>query len=159
MAHTNKLLAGWSNTVWISSRIKRVVPDTTRMPPHRKLIAVIEDDDSVRKALERQISAAGYRSHAFACAEDFLKVAGLCGAAGIVCDIHLGGMSGLELALHPAVTSMNLPMVLISGCCDPSVEEPARVIASVFLRKPIAPGKLLEAIVDTVGPPIAEGEY
>jgi FixJ family two-component response regulator len=67
-------------------------------------------------------------------------------------------MTGLELALHPTITSMNLPVVLITGSDDPLVEEPARVIAAAFLRKPIPPGKLLEAIVDTVGPPIAEGE-
>jgi FixJ family two-component response regulator len=126
------------------------------MPPKRKLVAVIDDDESVRKALDRQINAAGYRSHAFACAEEFLKVAALCGAACVVCDIHLGGMTGLELAVHPMITGMNLPVVLISGSDDPTVEEQARVIAAAFLRKPIPPGKLLEAIVDTVGPPIAD---
>ena len=108
MAHTNKLLASWSNTQPVGTRITRVEPDTARMPPKRKLVAVIDDDHSVRTALDRQISAAGYRSHAFACAEDFLKVAALCGAACIVCDIHLEGMSGLELALHPAITSLDL---------------------------------------------------
>ena len=156
MAHTNKLLAGWSNTRPVGTRITRVEPDTARMPPKRKLVAVIDDDHSVRTALDRQISAAGYRSHAFACAEDFLKVAALCGAACIVCDIHLEGMSGLELALHPAITSLALPVVLISGCDDPTIEEPARVIAAAFLRKPIPPGKLLEAIIDMVGPPISD---
>jgi FixJ family two-component response regulator len=128
------------------------------MPPKRKLVAVIDDDASVRKALHRQINAAGYRSHAFACAEEFLKGAALCGAACVVCDIHLGGMTGLQLALHPAVMSLNLPFVLISGSDDPMVEEPARMIGAAFLRKPIPPGKLLDAIVDTVGPPIEEGE-
>ena len=126
------------------------------MPPKRKLVAVIDDDAAVRKALDRQIHAAGYRSHAFACTEEFLKVAALCGAACVICDIHLGGMTGLELALHPTITELNLPVVLISGSCDPTVEEPARLIAAAFLRKPIPPGKLLEAIVDTVGPPIAD---
>ncbi len=47
------------------------------MPPKRKLIAVIDDDDSVRKALDRQITAAGYRCHAFASAEQFLSVAAM----------------------------------------------------------------------------------
>jgi FixJ family two-component response regulator len=126
------------------------------MPPKRKLVAVIDDDPSLLKALDRQVSAAGYRSHAFASAEEFLSVAALCGAACIVCDIHLGGMTGLELALHPTITAMNVPVVLITGSDDPLVEEPARTIAAAFLRKPIPPGKLLEAIVDTVGPPIAE---
>ena len=46
-----------------------------QMPPNRKLIAVIDDDASVRKALDRQITAAGYRCHSFASAEQFLSVA------------------------------------------------------------------------------------
>jgi len=128
------------------------------MHPKRKLIAVIDDDESVRKALDRQILASGYRSHPFASAEEYLAVAMLCGAACVVCDIHLGGMSGLELALHPIITSLNVPVVLISASDDASVVEPAREIAAVFLRKPIPPGKLLEAIVITAGPPIVEGE-
>jgi len=128
------------------------------MPPKRQLVAVIDDDPSVLKALDRQVSAAGYRSHAFASAEEFLAVAAFCGAACVVCDIHLGGMSGLQLAVHPVVTSLNLPVVLISGGWDPVVDEPASVIGAAFLQKPIPPGKLLEAIVDTVGPPIADGE-
>lgn len=126
------------------------------MPPRRKLIAVIDDDASIRKALDRQITAAGYRCHAFVSAEQFLSVAALCGAAAVVCDIHLGGMTGLALARHPTVTALSLPVVLISGSADPSVEEPAAVVGAAFLRKPIAPGKLLEAIVDTIGPPIAD---
>ena len=126
------------------------------MPPKRKLVAVIDDDTSVRKALDRQLSAAGYRCHVFSSAEEFLAVAALTAAACVVCDVHLDGMSGLELALHPKVTGLNLPVVLISGSADPRVEEPARLLAAAFLRKPIPPGKLLETIVGTVGPPIAD---
>jgi FixJ family two-component response regulator len=122
------------------------------------LVAVIDDVPSVLKALDRQVSAAGYRSHAFASAEEFLAVAAFCGAACVICDIHLGGMSGLELASHPVVTSLNLPVVLISGGWEPSVDDPAHATAGAFLQKPIPPGKLLETIVDTVGPPIADGE-
>jgi FixJ family two-component response regulator len=128
------------------------------MPPKRQLIAVIDDDASVRKALDRQITAAGYRCHAFMNAEQFLSVAALCGAAAVVCDIHLGGMSGLDFAKHPTITGMDLPVVLISGSCDPSIEEPAGALGAAFLRKPIAAGKLLEALVDTVGPPISDSE-
>jgi len=122
------------------------------------LVAVIDDDPSVLKALDRQVSAAGYRSHAFASAEEFLAVAAFCGAACVICDIHLGGMSGLELATHPVVTSLNLPVVLISGGWEPPVDDAARATGAAFLQKPIPPGKLLETIVDTVGPPIADGE-
>ncbi len=128
------------------------------MPPKRKLIALIDDDLSCRKALDRQISAAGFRCQAFASAEDFLRVATMCGAAAIVSDIHLGGLSGLELAVHPTVIGINIPVVLVSATADPHIEDSAQQIASAFLRKPIPPGKLLDTIIDVVGPPLTDGE-
>jgi len=129
------------------------------MPNKRKRIAVIDDDLSVRKALERQMYAAGFAARQFASAEDFLAVAGDGDFACVICDIHLGGMTGLELALHPVISGLNLPVVLISGSGDPVIEEPAQLIAAAFLHKPIPPGKLLETIIDTVGPPLEDGEH
>jgi len=128
------------------------------MPTPRKLIAVIDDEPSVRNALSRQLRAAGYLTATFQCAEEFLHVAGTCGAAGVVSDIHLGALSGLQLALHPMIIEMNLPVVLVSGCNDPVTAMQAQEIAAVFLQKPIPPGKLLEAVIDTMGAPIADGE-
>lgn len=128
------------------------------MPPYRRLIAVIEDDVSVRKALDRQIRAAGYRCAAFACAEDYLAVAQTCLASAVVADVNLGGMSGLQLALHPEVTRLNVPVVLITASVDPLIEVAALEISAIFLRKPISCQELLDAIVDTAGPPIADGE-
>jgi FixJ family two-component response regulator len=67
-------------------------------------------------------------------------------------------MSGLELAVHPTVTGLELPVVLISGSNDPQIEGPAREIGTAFLRKPIPSQVLLDAIVDNAGPPYADGE-
>lgn len=128
------------------------------MPPYRRLIAIIEDDVSVRKALERQVRAAGYRCATFACAEDFVAVAQTCNPSSLVCDVNLGGMTGLQLALHPEVTRLNVPVVLITASDDPLIEVAAREICEVFLRKPIPCQELLDAIVDTAGSPIAEGD-
>jgi FixJ family two-component response regulator len=126
------------------------------MSPPRKLVAVIDDDSSVRKALDRQMRASGYRCHVFASAEEYLQVASLCDAACLVSDVHLQGLSGLQLAAHPDIRSLGLPVVLISGSSDPQLEGSAQQIAVAFLRKPIAHGSLLETIVDIVGPPIVE---
>jgi FixJ family two-component response regulator len=128
------------------------------MPPYRRLIAIVDDDVSVRRALERQVRAAGYRCAAFASAEDYVAVAQTCNAATVVCDINLGGMTGLQLALHPEVTRLNVPVVLITASVDPLIEVAAREISAVFLRKPIPCQELLDAIVDTAGPPIADGD-
>jgi FixJ family two-component response regulator len=128
------------------------------MPPVRKLVAVIDDDPSMRTALERQLRAAGFRCETFNSAEDFLALANELRADCIVSDINLGGMSGLQLALHPTVVKLDLPIVLITARCDALLEEPAQMIAAALLHKPIAPGKLLEAIVDAVGPPLKDDD-
>jgi FixJ family two-component response regulator len=128
------------------------------MPPYRRLIAIVEDDVSVRKALDRQVRAAGYRCAAFASAEDYVAVAQTCNAAVVICDVNLGGMTGLELALHPEVIRLNVPVVLITASVDPLIEVAAREISAAFLRKPIPCQELLDAIVDTAGPPIADGD-
>ncbi len=128
------------------------------MPPPRKTIAVIDDDESMRNCLCRLLRIAGYRCEVFANAEAFLSVAAMTTAAGVLCDIHLGGMSGLDLVLHPLITWRNLPVVLMTGSTDPLIELTARKHGAAFLSKPIPSEKLLEAIVDTVGPPIADGE-
>ena len=128
------------------------------MPPYRRLIAIVDDDVSVRKALDRQSRAAGYRCAAFASAEEFVAVAHTCNPAAVVCDVNLGGMSGLQLALHPEVTRLNVPVMLITASVDPLIEVAAREISAVFLRKPIPCQELLDAIVDTAGPPIADGD-
>jgi FixJ family two-component response regulator len=128
------------------------------MPPVRKLIAVIDDDPSIRVALDRQLRAAGFRCEVFCSAEDFLAVATELRADCIVSDINLGGISGLELALHPIVIKLDVPTVLITGGIDAVLEEPAQVIAAALLHKPIPPGKLLETIIDAVGPPLVDGD-
>ena len=128
------------------------------MTPPRKTIAIVDDDFSVRQALARQLRAAGYRCESFASAEEFVAIAATVGAACLLTDIHLGGMTGIDLALHPVVTELNLPVVLISGSIDPTIEVAARQIGVAFLRKPITCTILLETIIDTVGAPIADGD-
>jgi FixJ family two-component response regulator len=126
------------------------------MPPVRKLVALIDDDPSIRTALDRQLRAAGFRCELFSSAEDFLAIATELRADCIVSDINLGGISGLELAVHPTVVSLNVPTVLITGRHDALLEEPAHVVAAALLHKPIPPGKLLEAIIEAVGPPLVD---
>lgn len=128
------------------------------MPTVRKLIAVIDDDPAIRTALDRQLRSAGFRCELFGSAEDFLAIATELRADCIVSDINLGGLTGLELALHPTVVKLDVPVVLITAQREPLLEESAHVIAAALLHKPIAPGKLLEAIVDAVGPPLEDDD-
>ena len=68
------------------------------------------------------------------------------------------GMTGLQLAQHPTVTALQLPVLIMSGSGDPQIEERAREVAVAFLRKPFLGNELIDAIVDTIGPPIVDQE-
>jgi FixJ family two-component response regulator len=120
------------------------------------MIAVVDDDESIRKALSRQLRAAGYRCEAFACAEDLLFCLSTVVPHGVLSDIHLGAMSGLQLAVHPDVTRRNLPVMLMTGLLDPMYEDSARDVAAAFLAKPFCTDDLLDAVTGVVGPPLVE---
>lgn len=61
------------------------------------LVAIVEDDAPMRRSIERLLRASGYATAAFGSAEEFLH-SGLAGQAlGLVLDLHLPGMSGIEL--------------------------------------------------------------
>jgi FixJ family two-component response regulator len=128
------------------------------MPTPRKTIAIVDDDPAVLKAIERQLRAAGYRCVTFASGEEFVALGASTGAACLLADIHMGGMTGLQLALHPLVSELRLPVLLMSGSGDLVLEAAAREVAVAFLRKPIPCQLLLDSIVDTAGPPLADDQ-
>ena len=128
------------------------------MPTPRKSIAIVDDDARLRQCIQRHLRAAGYRCETFSSGEEFLAVALNLGAACLLADVHMNGMSGLQLALHPTVLELKLPVVIMTGSVDPLVVAPAQEIGAAFVRKPFFGNELLDAIVDTIGPPIIEGD-
>jgi FixJ family two-component response regulator len=126
------------------------------MPVERRHIAIVDDDESVRRALSRQLRAAGYRCESYACAEDLLFCLPTVLPHGVLSDIQLGAMSGLQLAVHPEITRRELPVMLMTALADPMFEEAARNVAAAYLLKPIRADDLLEAVIGIVGPPLVE---
>jgi two-component system response regulator FixJ len=127
-----------------------------RVPPERRTIAIVDDSESLRRALTRQLRASGYRCEAFASAEDLLYCLTALAPDGVLSDIHLDTMSGLELAVHPEVVRRKLPVMLMTGHTDPMYADAARTIATALLLKPISASELLETITGIVGPPLVE---
>ena len=64
--------------------------------PQKPLTACVDDDESVREALEGFLKASGFNSGVFSSADEFLQSAWLDETACLITDIHLGGMSGLQ---------------------------------------------------------------
>ncbi len=116
------------------------------MPVSPLNIAVVEDDESLRSALGRALATSGLESSQFASAEDFLRVpAGTFDCA--VLDIHLGGMSGLELHQRLKQSGVGLPVIFITSYDEPDLCARALEMGCAdFLRKPFATRVLLDAI-------------
>ena len=85
--------------------------------PNERVVAVIDDDQSVRGAIRSLLRSLGFRVETFASAEDFLD-ARPAGIGCLILDVRLSGMSGLDLQQRLAVTGDAPPIVFISAHAD-----------------------------------------
>jgi FixJ family two-component response regulator len=110
-------------------------------------IVVIDDDTSVRRALQRLLQSAGFTVETFATASEFLDAPYRAQTACLVLDIHLPGMSGFELQEYLAVSGVPIPIVFITALDDVSTRERVNSAgAAGYLRKPFDQDTLIEAI-------------
>jgi FixJ family two-component response regulator len=111
------------------------------------VVAVIEDDASFRRALSRALGLHGFRTDAFASAEEFLHRQDAERVDCIVLDIHLGGMSGFELQAELAARSTPPPIIFITAFDDPATRQRAQEVgAAGYLQKPFDDQSLVQAI-------------
>ena len=111
------------------------------------LVAVVDDDTSVRRALTRLLQSADLHVLTYASASEFLDN-GLASAPDcVILDIHLGGMSGLELLSRLRELGHDLPVLIVTAHDDAqSREEAARGGCTAYLRKPLDAKVLLEEV-------------
>ena len=117
------------------------------MQEHDIAIAVVDDDPGVRKALERLLSASGYRAESFASAEEFLSAAPTSRATCLIVDFNLLDVSGLELARRLSTAGFDFPIIFVTGSADDTVRKQCMEFGCVaFLRKPFPQDRLMHAI-------------
>ena len=111
-------------------------------------LAVVDDDDEVRKALGRLLAAMGHVVTAFASAEDFeaAPVAVDC----VIVDVRLPGVSGFELCERLRSRTAPTPVVLISGDGDRLARDVARGAGAPVVMKPFDEVALMAAITDAL---------
>ena len=115
------------------------------------LIAVVDDSEIVREALDHVLVAAGYRTELYASAEEFMRAAPATRAACLVVDVELGATSGPQLLLDLPAHGRHFPAILMSGSGDPGLHDLATELGCVaFLPKPFAPNDLLEVLARTL---------
>jgi FixJ family two-component response regulator len=111
------------------------------------LVAIVEDDAATRESLVRLLRASGYTTAAFASAEEFLQSAIVGSAVGLVLDIHLGGMSGIELRRYLLAAGSTIPVVFITGRDNEATRVEALAVGCVdYLQKPFESSRLISAL-------------
>jgi FixJ family two-component response regulator len=121
------------------------------MNPSVIRVAVVDDDPSICKSLERLLRASGFAPLTYSSAEAFLQDRPRVIVDCMILDIHLGGMSGFELQKQLAAAGELAPIIFITADEKPDTPERARQAGCVAcFRKPFRGGKLMETIRSAV---------
>jgi len=110
-------------------------------------VAIVDDDDLMRSALQGLLKAVGLPARTFASAEEFLESGQLHDTACLIADIRMSGMSGLELQAKLNAERVRIPTIFITAHGDERMRMQAlRAGAVEFLAKPFDNGALLESV-------------
>lgn len=112
-----------------------------------RLVLVIDDDPSVRRALDRLLRSAGMTVEVFASTAELLARELPAQSVCLVMDLHLPGVSGLDLLRRLHAARQSLPVLIMTGDPDPDLREQALQAGAVaFLTKPLDEDLLLQEV-------------
>ena len=110
-------------------------------------IAVVDDESAVRTMLGRLLRLAGYEVTAFACGDDFIASLAVRRPDCVVLDIHMQGLSGLDVQTRLCEAEAAIPVVFVTASDDVALDRSVRQAGGVrLLRKPFSNDDLLEAV-------------
>jgi len=121
-------------------------------------IAIVDDDESICKALKRLLSSAGFDAAAFTRGAEFLRSVEPRRPDCVVLDVHMPGMTGLEVLAKLQNSHPEVPVIIITAYDDRETHQKALEAGAVFLRKPFNDQALLDAIQNAIGPRPVSGE-
>ena len=111
------------------------------------MVAIVDDDDLMRSALQGLLKSVGLSAQAFASAEEFLKSGQRHQVGCLVADIRMPGMSGLELQAKLNADQCRIPTIFITAHGDEKMRMQAlRAGAVEFMAKPFDDEVLLESV-------------
>lgn len=114
-------------------------------------VAIVDDDPSVRKGLERLIRSVGWKTETFASAQEFLASARTEAPSCLVLDLQLPGLSGLDLQNRMTEAGVETPIVFLTGHGNiPASVKAMKAGAIEFLTKPVDEQDLLNAIQEAI---------
>jgi len=119
--------------------------------PEGPLVAIVDDDKSIRNATQDLLKAAGFSTVTFEDAESFLGSASRASAACLVADMRMPGMTGLELCQELVASGHPIPTVIITAHPQELTLARAREAGiTCFLTKPFEPDELLECVSEAL---------
>jgi FixJ family two-component response regulator len=92
------------------------------------LISIVDDDEAFREAMTSLMKSLGFEVEAFSSAEDFLASSRLENTSCLIADVHMPGMTGIELQQHLVASGRTIPVILITAYPDDNVR--ARAVAA-----------------------------
>lgn len=116
-----------------------------------RIIAIVDDDQSLRQALERFLGTFGFRVRTFASGEECLQFSDLQFVACLLLDVAMPGMSGLEVKRQLSERGLRIPTVFVTAHAD---DETTRQLvaagAIAIMPKPVDQEELLRLVQRTV---------
>jgi FixJ family two-component response regulator len=119
---------------------------------HCPLVAVVDDDDSVRESLGGLFRSVGYAARGFASADAFLQSDDLAKTDCVILDVRMPGMSGLELQRQLVASHPDVPVIFMTAHDDARARSQALSGGAVdYLIKPFSEEALLDAVRAALG--------
>ena len=120
---------------------------------NRTLISIVDDDDPYRDSMRKLIMLLGYPVEAFPAAAEFLASRHLPETACLVADVHMPGMTGVELHRHLVDAGYAIPTILVTAYADDVVRDQALRDGVVrYLSKPVDDGDLERCLRSALQP-------
>ena len=113
----------------------------------RQVIAIVDDEPSVLRGLTRLLETYHFKTETFSSAEAFLERGEMSDIACIVLDIHMGGMSGIEMRRQLTARGATVPVIFITALDSAAVRRDALAVGyAALLSKPFSGHELIGAI-------------
>jgi len=111
------------------------------------MISIIDDDVCAREATARVIQSLGYAVASYASAEDYLDSDHIDGTSCLITDVHMPGLSGVELYRRLRADGFTAPTIVVTGQPDESMRTQVLAAGAIaFLSKPFAKNVLLACV-------------
>jgi FixJ family two-component response regulator len=117
------------------------------MVTQSKVVIVVDDNAGFLKSVARLLTVHGFTARTFSSAEWLLDSDAARTATCLLLDIHLGGISGIELQRRLAAAGSNCPVIFMTAIDDDATRKEAMEVGCIaYLKKPFAPHLLLDAL-------------